>query len=102
MTKEKKKRRNNIARYFSSMQLNEAFTALFVVEMVIKLGLLGPHTYLRDGYNVFDFAITWLGLVEITVQVGQFDFAATLMLPPTTVRCLQDLPQNIEVLPMLL
>lgn len=44
--------------------------------MVIKLGLLGPHNYLRDRYNVFDFAITWVGLIEITVQVGNFDFAA--------------------------
>lgn len=92
--------RNHIAHSFSSLQLNEAFTALFVVEMVIKLGLLGPHTYLRDGYNVFDFAITWLGLVEITVQVGQFDFAATLVVPPTKVRRLEDLPQNIEFLHM--
>lgn len=51
-------------------QFNEAFTGLFVVEMVIKLGVLGPHTYFTDGYNVFDFAITWLGLVEIAIQVG--------------------------------
>lgn len=53
------------------LQLNETFTALFFLEMLIKLGLLGPHAYMRDGYNVFDFVVTWLGLIEITVQVGQ-------------------------------
>lgn len=40
------------------------------MEMAIKLGLLGPIGYFRDSYNIFDFAITWLGLVEITLQVG--------------------------------
>ncbi|CAM9843940.1 unnamed protein product [Ectocarpus sp. 6 AP-2014] len=52
--------------------LHEAFTSLFVMEMAIKLGLLGPIGYFRDGFNIFDFAITWLGLIEITLQVGGF------------------------------
>lgn len=53
-----------------SRQFNKAFTALFVVEMTLKLGLFGPVGYFSDGYNIFDFAITWLGLVEITIQVS--------------------------------
>eukprot|EP00903_Cladosiphon_okamuranus_P008160 g7859.t1 len=48
---------------------NEAFTSLFVVEMAIKMGLLGPVGYFNDGYNIFDFTITLLGLIEITIQV---------------------------------
>ncbi|CAM9215633.1 unnamed protein product, partial [Hapterophycus canaliculatus] len=50
-------------------EFNKAFTSLFVVEMTFKLGLFGPVGYFSDGYNTFDFAITWLGLVEITIQV---------------------------------
>lgn len=38
--------------------------------MVLKLGLFGPFGYFSDGYNVFDFTITWLGLIEITMQVS--------------------------------
>lgn len=51
------------------VQFNEAFTSLFVVEMAIKMGLLGPVGYFSDGFNVFDFTITLLGLIEITIKV---------------------------------
>lgn len=54
----------------SFVQFNEAFTSLFVVEMTIKIGLLGPVGYFSDGFNIFDFTITLLGLVEITIKVG--------------------------------
>lgn len=57
-----------VARAF--VQFNEAFTSLFVVEMTIKIGLLGPVGYFSDGFNIFDFTITLLGLVEITIKVG--------------------------------
>ncbi|CAM9119896.1 unnamed protein product [Discosporangium mesarthrocarpum] len=40
--------------------------------MSIKLGLLGPARYFTDSYNIFDFLITWLGIIEITVQVAGF------------------------------
>ncbi|CAM9483745.1 unnamed protein product, partial [Ectocarpus fasciculatus] len=60
-------RRERVLSYF-----HEAFTSLFVMEMAIKMGLLGPIGYFKDGYNIFDFAITWLGLVEITLQLGGF------------------------------
>eukprot|EP00752_Nemacystus_decipiens_P004767 g4338.t2 len=51
---------------------NEAFTSLFVVELAIKVGLLGPVGYFSDGFNVFDFTITVLGLIEITIKAGGF------------------------------
>lgn len=51
------------------LQFNEAFTSLFVVEMAIKIGLLGPVGFFSDGYNIFDFTITSLGLIEITIKV---------------------------------
>ena len=54
---------------YSFQQFNEAFTSLFVVEVVIKLGLFGPVGYFSDGYNLFDFGITLLSLVEIIIQV---------------------------------
>lgn len=50
-------------------QLNKAFTVFFVLEMTIKLSLLGPVAYFMDGGNLFDFSITCLGLIEITVKV---------------------------------
>lgn len=53
-------------------QCNEAFTAFFVLEMVFKLGLLGPYAYFTDYYNIFDFTVTWLGLFEITFQVRRY------------------------------
>lgn len=51
-------------------QLHKAFTTIFTIEMVFKLGMLGPVGYFRDGYNVFDFIITLLGLLEITIHVS--------------------------------
>ena len=50
-------------------KFNEAFTSLFVVELAIKMGLLGPVGYFSDGFNVFDFIITLLGLIETTIEV---------------------------------
>ena len=50
-------------------QINKAFTVMFVIETTFKLGLLGPIGYFTDGYNVFDFVITLLNLVESTMEV---------------------------------
>lgn len=49
--------------------MNVVLTAVFVMEMLLKLGLMGPIGYFRDGYNVFDFIITCLGLLEMIVKV---------------------------------
>lgn len=51
-------------------QLNYIFSVFFVLEVVLKLAVMGPVEYSRDGYNVFDFAVTCLGLIEMIVEVG--------------------------------
>lgn len=38
--------------------------------MVFKVALMGPYAYFTDYYNIYDFAITWLGLIEITTEVN--------------------------------
>ncbi|CAM9804675.1 unnamed protein product, partial [Choristocarpus tenellus] len=54
---------------FGGPQINVGFTTVFVGEITVKLCLLGPLQYFMDPYNLFDFVVTWLGIIEITVQV---------------------------------
>lgn len=46
---------------------NNTFTALFTVELVLKVLALGPAGYVRDTFNVFDAIIVIISLVELAV-----------------------------------
>jgi voltage-dependent calcium channel T type alpha-1I len=43
---------------------NIALTSLFVLEMLIKVIGLGIKEYVRDGFNIFDSIVIFLGLLE--------------------------------------
>ena len=44
---------------------NVLFTILFTVEMVINMIGLGCKDYFKDGFNVFDFIVVILSLIEL-------------------------------------
>lgn len=45
--------------------LNIAFTTLFAVEMVLKVGTLGFRRYLRDYMNISDSILVIMSIVEL-------------------------------------
>lgn len=47
---------------------NLVFTALFALELVVKLYGLGWEDFQRDGFNLFDFVIVVFSLLELIVQ----------------------------------
>ncbi len=50
---------------------NTAFTVLFTIEMVLKMFALGiPEYFTSTLWNVFDFGVVGLSLVELGVQTG--------------------------------
>lgn len=44
------------------------FVVVFVIEAILKLTALGPVQYFRDEWNTFDFIVTTLGVVELSVE----------------------------------
>ena len=41
------------------------FTATFAIEAVIKLMAMSPKYYFQEGWNIFDFIIVALSIVEL-------------------------------------
>jgi hypothetical protein len=52
------------------VHVNILFTAIFALEMVIKLLAISPSKYFRSGWNWLDFALVALSLIDY----GPFDF----------------------------
>jgi hypothetical protein len=48
--------------------INYFFTAVFAVEMLLKMAGLGLRVYIRDGFNLFDCLVVCLSFVEITIE----------------------------------
>ena len=46
--------------------VNVVFTSLFFFELVVKLVGLGPNSYIRDSYNIFDTIIVTLSIVDVS------------------------------------
>ena len=44
--------------------LNYIFTAIFGIEMVLKLIGMGPYGYIKDPFNIFDGFIVIMRLVK--------------------------------------
>ncbi len=45
--------------------LNDAFTYVFAVEMMVKLGGLGVKRYMRDEYNIFDGVLVLISMADM-------------------------------------
>ena len=41
------------------------FTATFAIEAVVKLMAMSPKFYFQEGWNIFDFIIVTLSIVEL-------------------------------------
>ena len=48
--------------------LNDFFTWIFFVEMVLRLIGLGPANYIKDGYNIFDCLIVIISLIDYAIN----------------------------------
>ncbi|XP_076802540.1 LOW QUALITY PROTEIN: sodium channel protein type 4 subunit alpha B-like [Clavelina lepadiformis] len=46
---------------------NRVFTALFAVEMFLKMFALSPYHYFKKTWNIFDFVVVTLSLLEIAI-----------------------------------
>ena len=54
--------------------LNYIFTAIFGIEMVLKLIGMGPYGYIKDPFNIFDGFIVIMRLVVKLVKFFNFCF----------------------------
>eukprot|EP00277_Geminigera_cryophila_P036011 CAMPEP_0173102960 /NCGR_PEP_ID=MMETSP1102-20130122/38000_1 /TAXON_ID=49646 /ORGANISM="Geminigera sp., Strain Caron Lab Isolate" /LENGTH=51 /DNA_ID=CAMNT_0013997473 /DNA_START=669 /DNA_END=820 /DNA_ORIENTATION=- len=43
--------------------VNNVFTGMFLVEMLLKMLGLGRTEYFNDNYNCFDFLVTFISVV---------------------------------------
>ncbi|XP_076370116.1 sodium channel protein para-like isoform X2 [Tachypleus tridentatus] len=61
---------NNMDKEFENIlkKGNYFFTATFAIEAGLKLIALSPKTYFREGWNIFDFIIVALSLLELTLE----------------------------------
>lgn len=48
--------------------MNIVFFVFFFFEMIIKLVGLGPVTYIKDSYNVFDCLVVTLSIVDVSLS----------------------------------
>jgi len=48
--------------------LNQIFTAIFIIEVIVKNFALGIRLYFSDGWNIFDFIIVLGSLVGLFVS----------------------------------
>ena len=57
------------------MIVNFVFYAIYVVEMIIKIGAMGFKVYFRDTFNVFDSFIVLTSTAEIVLnRIDSIDF----------------------------
>ncbi|GAX86028.1 hypothetical protein CEUSTIGMA_g13443.t1 [Chlamydomonas eustigma] len=49
---------------------NIAFSCYFVLEMLIKIIGMGPRQYAADSFNIFDFFVTLLGVVDMSLTLA--------------------------------
>jgi voltage-gated sodium channel type V alpha len=50
--------------------INIGFTAIFLIEMLIKLTGLGFKGYFREVFNIFDFIVVMLSLLDFGITIG--------------------------------
>ena len=53
---------------FSPLFYFQFFSATFAIEAVMKLCAMSPKFYFREGWNIFDFVIVALSLLELGLQ----------------------------------
>ena len=49
-------------------KVNIGFFVIFFMEMIIKVIGLGPNTYIKDPYNIFDALIVTLSIIDVFVS----------------------------------
>ena len=52
------------------LEMNDTFTIIFIVEMILKLIALGVNDYVSDYFNVFDTAINIISFIDIISSPG--------------------------------
>jgi voltage-gated sodium channel type V alpha len=46
-------------------KVNIGFFVIFFIEMIIKVVGLGPNSYIKDHYNIFDSLIVALSIIDV-------------------------------------
>lgn len=54
--------------YACACVCTQFFVVVFVIEAILKLTALGAAQYFRDEWNTFDFIVTALGVIELSVE----------------------------------
>jgi hypothetical protein len=57
-------------------KLNYVFFAIFLIEMILKLGGMGIKLYVSDRFNIFDSVIVILSILDIIVTYSFSNFSS--------------------------
>ncbi|CAK8685583.1 unnamed protein product [Clavelina lepadiformis] len=68
---------------------NKVFTAVFLVEACLKILAMGPITYLCDVWNIFDFVIVFISIIELILDLTQTSAEGTNLTVLRTLRLLR-------------
>ena len=49
---------------------NNVFTVIFCLESLLKIAALFPTAYFTDGWNLFDFLVSWASFPSIFITTG--------------------------------
>lgn len=49
---------------------NNVFTVIFCLESLLKIAALFPATYFSNGWNLFDFLVSWASFPSIFITTG--------------------------------
>jgi len=52
--------------------INEVFSYIFLIEMIIKITGLGPKVYIYDRFNLFDAFLVILTFIESVLEYMEF------------------------------
>jgi voltage-dependent calcium channel T type alpha-1I len=48
--------------------LNNLFTCVFFMEMVLKMAGLGLANYMKDHYNLFDSIVVLMSIIDFVIE----------------------------------
>lgn len=69
--------------------INYFFTAVFIVEFLLKLLAFGPKTYYSSNWNRFDFAIVFCSIAEIIITNSITGSVSFLRVGPQIIRIMR-------------
>lgn len=76
--------------YFEIIFLLQIFTAIFTTEAVLKIIALDPYYYFQKPWNIFDFIVVTIGLINLVIKWRLSVLRMVIIPPPSTYNLLYE------------